>query len=161
MAGRVIRVVPKTFVTFTPNTPNNAINAPQTQTMFLARQIDISRFREVTLFVRLHTPSIIGNFAGGTFPTIVAYADGYTEEDPNPSIGAGTAGIPTGFFTPLTFPTNSTTFATNTATTVQTLVLGLQANAGGLIAIGVSCKQVAAGTLQADLYLSIDLAGKE
>jgi len=159
MAGRVIRVVPKTFVTFTPNTVGQAVAAPQAMTQLLARRVDISMWREVTLYARLHTPSIIGAFAPATAgPAVVVYADGFTQEDPSPSVGQPTSGAPNMFLKSILSTNNN--FGANTATQVQMLVLALPANAGGLITIALQATSQNP-SVQADCYVSIDLSGKE
>lgn len=157
MAGRVIRVVPKTFVSFSPSQAT-ALTTPQVFTQILARRVDVSQWREVTLFARLHTPSVVGAMSG--LPTIVAWADGFTDEDPSPAAAAnGTFGTPNSIFLKsLTLSNNA--FVANAATAVQMLVVALPSNIGGLISVGVTATQ-AATTVQCDMYLSIDLSGKE
>ena len=77
MAGTVIRVVPKTFFTFS-GVPGNA---PGPTTLWLARKIDVSPWTELTAVIRLHSGTSITGGAWTSPPTISAYADGFTDDD--------------------------------------------------------------------------------
>lgn len=160
MAGRIVRILPKTFVTFT-NIPLTANNSTW---VWLARRQDIRNWREVTLYVRLHPGSIISNTptAWGQRPSIQVYADGYTDEDP--AVFATITGNTVSGF--VAQPTGSADLvlplvgAANPASSLS--IYSVPANAGGYIAVAVYARQPSAGTVNTgDLYISIDMTGKE
>ena len=158
MAGRVVRILPKTFVSFTPN-QGVAITSPTTMTQILARRVDVSQWREITLFARFHTPTLIGGLGAG-LPKIVAWSDGYTDEDPTPAVDKnGTFGLPSGLFmTSIALSNNQVN--PQTSNTVQTLTIAFPSNVGGMIMVGVTAIQNNP-VQQCDMYMSIDLCGKD
>ena len=166
MAGQIVRVVPKTFVTFA----NIPISPPNPTWFWLARRINVSQWRELTLYVRVHPGSSITNSGvtgwgigaqAGTAPAIQVYADGYTDEDP--SVFATTTSTVSGFVAKLGTDTTLNPSTTTTLTTGMS-VIAVNANAGALLAIALYAKQPGGGgaVQQAgDIYISIDLSGKE
>lgn len=143
MAGRVMRVVPKTFVSF-----SNIPAATSPTTFWLARKVDVMPWTELTAYIRLHPSSTIsGTF--GTAPTIQVYEDGYTNEDPSVFPG----------FTNLVVSAAMTN-PTSAATMLPPLAISPIAGAGVgcCLAFAITAKTGAAAV--ADLYLSIDLSGK-
>ena len=136
MAGLALHVVPRTKYTF-DNVPSGT-----TFTVPIARHIDISRFREVTLLVRVHTKSLL---ATGS-PTIVvgAVADVPTADDPAQdflsAVLASTTIIP--------------------GTTAPSLVLvAIPANAGTMISVQLTVTQgTSAAALQSTI--SVDVSAK-
>ena len=148
MAGTVIRVVPKTFVSFT-----NIPTATSPTTFWLARKIDVMPWTELTAIIRLHpSTSISASNTWGTVPTIQVYEDGFTDEDPSvfPGFTNLVASAPVG--TPVSV-------ATLLAPLVISPIGGVaDAGVGCCLAFAVMAKTAAAAV--GDIYLSIDLSAK-
>lgn len=153
MAGAVIRVAPKTFVSFS-NVPAGGL---QPVLFWLARRIDVSRWRENTLFVRQHGATIINAQAWVLQPRLDVYQDGHTDEDPGVFSTVGGQGGGANQF--VSFLTSVTLTPGTNVYSLQPLAL--PANIGASIAIAVSARQHATTTQQADIPLSVDLSGKE
>ena len=144
MAGTVIRVVPKTFFTFS-GVPGNA---PGPTTLWLARKIDVSPWTELTAVIRLHSGTSITGGAWTSPPTISAYADGFTDEDPS---------VFPGFTKQIGTPQSLGTSTTGPTMFLMTVAAG--SGSGSLIAFALA-GQVNVVPTTSDIYLSMDLSGK-
>lgn len=154
MAGAVIRVVPKTFVSFT----NIPANPAQETVVWLARRIDVSQWKENVLYIRLHG-AVIGTGSWGLTPTLQVYHDGYTEEDP--SIFSTLGGQAAGASQFVAAVASGNVALTTGATAFYSLQpFGLPSNLGGSIALALRCKQ-GTSAQTADIPISIDLSGKD
>ena len=146
MAGRILRVVPRVTVDMS-KVANGA------STVILARRIDISGYREVTLYVRFHQGTLMSSPSAAT---VQAYGDGYTDEDPGATTSAGLPAFLTAIGSGLDIKSaTANTMAIYTVSPVASTGVGV----GGLLAIGVTCTQVA--SVSALAVISIDLSGKE
>jgi hypothetical protein len=139
MAGRIIRVVSRRRVILTSN-----VALTNDQEILIATHVDVSQWREIVAYVRVHSPSTVTAGSWTTSPRLTFYYDGYTTEDPAfVNLGA------TGFVLPLP-----------TAASGAGLAVGaLPSNLGGLLTIGVLARPSGAATC--DAWLSVDLSGKE
>jgi len=115
----------------------------------IATRIDISRYRESVFYVRTHAESIVNSWA--TPPTLMMYADGFTDEDP--TAGAAQTAVGAQFTSSL----GSLALATNGAPQLQTLTV--PTNSGSLLLLTIQMKSV--GAAQYTAWLSVDLSGKE
>ena len=145
MAGQVIRVVPRTVLDF------SKLSAGQQQTLGLAFKVDIARYREATLYVRIHSGTSYAG--GGGTPgamNLLVMAQGYTDEDPGALNGNQPA-----FMVQL-----SSTDIKNVAADAMA-VIAVPANAGALIAVLLSFQQNASPLTTATVVISADLSAKE
>lgn len=144
MAARTLRVLTRTPYDF------SKLQAAQSQTIIVARGIDVRDVREATMIVRAHAGTSVSGIGG---LAINAYADGFTDQDPAASSGnlpaflaviGGSADIK--------------------GATSGSLTLGrLDTSAGGfgpMIAIGITATQ-AVSPVTAVLWLSIGLSLKD
>lgn len=141
MAGRVLRVVPKTHYVLSTSDKNSV-----EQEIFVAEHIDVSNFRENVIYVRLHEKSTVSSTGWTQAPLIRCYIDGYTTEDSNWNQ----------FFVSPNANTVSLPFVTSSSAMVA---FALPSNLGGLITLTLAAK--ASGAATCDIWLSIDLSGKE
>ena len=114
----------------------------------LAPHVDVSQYREVTLYVRTHNLNVSGTWT--IAPTLNVYMDGYTAEDP---------GGATGFLAlPATQGSQSGSLILSLSTAPQFQTLGLPPNIGSLIYLTLKLQPSAAASY--DAWLSIDMTGK-
>ena len=141
MAGRILRIYPRNLISW------SSAGANGQATIWLARSVDVSQWREVSLLVRTHAGSNMGVMA--TYPTLQVYRDGATGEDPAT------------FFTEPTSLANQVINQQGVSFQVWTLAANNSANSlGGLISLNVKAVQPAS-PVTCELYLSIDLCGKD
>ena len=123
----------------------------QQQTVELAVRVDISRYREATLYVRIHSGTSYAG--GGGTPgamNLLVMADGHTDEDP-----AAISGNQPAFLVQL-----SSTDIKNVAANAMA-VIAVPANAGALISILLSFQQNKTPLTTATVVISADLSLKE
>jgi len=148
MAGTVQRILSRRKLDF--GFGANDATATEIQ---LATQIDISRFREVVLYVRTHALSTLGTW--NTAPSLVIYADGSTEEDP--TAGAAQTQVSAAFLTALAGGTVPLTLTA--APSFQ--VIAVPPSPGSLLTIAIKMAPSTAGSTIYTAWLSIDMSGKE
>jgi hypothetical protein len=138
MAGRVIRLVPKTPYEF------NTLGVSGQTTLALAQRVDVSQYTELTLMVRVHAldiPSGVGSIK------VQAVPDGHTSEDPGLSfLDTGTV-------------LGSVTIATGSAVPGYT-TKALSAGAGPMIAVLLVASQDTSQVTNLDATISVDLCMK-
>lgn len=138
MPGVVQRVIPRTLYNF------NNVPIGTTFSFPIARFIDISQYREVTIIQRVHTKSILAT--GSPTLSLVCYADQPTTDDPAQD------------FTTLAALVTGTTITGATTSPLLTLIT-VPANAGSMISIWLAVTQgTSAAALQASL--SVDISAK-
>ena len=137
MSGAAIEVISRTKYNF-DNIPIGA-----TFSMPIARYVDISRFREATLLVRVHTKSILAT--GSPSIAVAAYADVPSSDDPSQD-----------FLSTAVLGTNTSITSATTAPSVQ--LQALPASAGAMISIWLVVLQ---GTSVAALQTTISVEVSE
>lgn len=132
MAGRVIRVYPKTTLNF------DGLGSSTTADVILVRRVDVSQFREIEILVRSHASS----WSAPSAATVQILGDGYTDDDPA-----------TAFFT-----ASLGSAAIDSAGTLN--VASVSSAFGALIALNLhASKGLNGGNL--NFSISIDLVGRE
>jgi hypothetical protein len=76
MSGKVIRVLPMTDYDFTDVSKGGTVNVK------VARQIDVSGYKEIDLIVRLHSAKWPGAGDEDASLSIMVASDGFTRDDP-------------------------------------------------------------------------------
>jgi hypothetical protein len=141
MAGEVIRVISRRRVNLSANT-----QLATAQEIMLATHVRVYQWRELVAYVRLHNPSTNSQVGWLTSPRLVFYQDGWTNEDPSfvsvSSPGGNDIALPA-------LPSAGTAFTT----------FALPANFGSLLSISVVAQP--GGPVTCDIWLSVDLSGKE
>ncbi|MBZ0119951.1 MAG: hypothetical protein K8H88_23380 [Sandaracinaceae bacterium] len=124
----------------------SSLKASEDQEMVVAERVDVSQWTEATLMVRVHTASTI---PGTASVKVLAYADGYTEEDPTTVFQAATASA-------------TVLLQGNPVVAAGTFSLALLDDApiGSMVRVTVKGHQAATvGTVKANI--SVDLALKD
>jgi hypothetical protein len=140
VAGRVIRIIPRQRVILSAST-----QLANDQEVFLACQVDVSQWREMVAYIRLHTPSINTGAPWTVAPRLNFYQDGWTSQDP-------------AFVSFAPSPSN-TIFPLLVSAGSAFTIFALPANFGCLMSVSVSARP--GGVCTFDTWLSVDLAGKE
>lgn len=143
MANRIIRVANRELLDF------SGLSALGTATMYLARRIDVARFREVTAYLRFHQGT---NFTPLNSSDFIINADGYTEEDP----GANDPSANPAYQTPVV-----TTSVVSAATTGGMIVIPVPLNFGSLLSISWSVTPAVFIGVTVRYVVSVDLICKE
>ena len=148
MASRIIRPVERSLVDLS-NTGTG------TQTVFLARRINVAPFKEVTAYLRFHQgTSTTATFTSSTFNI---NADGYTEEDPASNDSSNV----TPAFQTLLVGTDCKTISTfGTMKVIPVIAPGSTiGHFGSLLSLSWTAIVTAAGTVR--YMISVDLICKE
>jgi len=138
MAGRVIRLVPKSLYEF------NSLGAGGQTTVALAQRIDVSQYTDLTLMVRAHSVNIPSG--SGTL-TVRAVADGHTDEDPAQFFIEGTS------LGDVAIDANTSQPEYNT--------VALSAGSGAMIAVLLIAAQDASQPVDLEATISVDLSMKD
>jgi len=137
MAGRVIRLVPKSTYEF------SSLGAGAQTTIALAQRVDVSQYTELTLMVRTHEVNIP---SGSGMLTVRAVADGHTDEEPGQ------------FFMDGTSLGDADIDANTTAPGYDTV--SLAAGSGAMISILLIAAQDASQVIDLEATISVDLSMK-
>lgn len=144
MASRIIRPVERMALEFGDNA--------NTDSVWLARRVNVAAFKEVTAYVRVHPGSTIGT--NPSVSNFIINADGYTDEDPAAN---QTLSLPTRVVPGFQFPLVTTDVKAMTAG--QMTAIGAGSNFGSMLSLQWEVKT--ASSTMIILIVSVDLICKE